>query len=477
MRVFALVVGLILAAFAFSARADEDESDNSEETENKEENSQETSGDIFQAPPPDQAAPRGPRRGRERPERARRPRPDLAPRTRAVPPPPVASRSKSSGASPRIVLPQDTFHASLLFRPLDVALRTGESFTVEVVFSNQDGIRADGFDVSIAYDPQRLQFEGYDASTLLPHLADPQKDFTVRRSVGRLDFSSTLTLAPVGNRLDLVTLGFTARDAVGRTALRFLTPPEGVSAVYSKGANVVGHPKQRLYGVVDALVIVEPAPESDETESLMPRPQGVSALNLGETETGWGETPESENQETAWLALQPPESTLLTQDQDFWVDLVLQNPRQLPIESIGAVVGFDPKILQVVDEDQGNWIADGTNVWDGAFHEDYPFDVLVADRADNLLGRIYYAMAHHGGQTVFPTGVFARVHFQAIAPASVTPVALLTKSAAPNERTYVRVYGVERRGGISDRPDSPARLMLRILPPDPELAEGSAPTD
>ena len=40
----------------------------------------------------------------------------------------------------------------------------------------------------------------------------------------------------------------------------------------------------------------------------MPRPQGVSALSFGETETGWSDgTPDSQEEQAAWLALQPPD--------------------------------------------------------------------------------------------------------------------------------------------------------------------------
>ena len=189
---------------------------------------------------------------------------------------------------------------------------------------------------------------------------------------------------------------------------------------------------------------------------------------------GWSRVP-SDAQLEARVAmfLQPPERASVHVGDTFWVDLVLINDSGAPISSIGATVAFDPSVLEVVDEDKGNWILEGTNIWDGGFHETYPFDFHWANSADNERGIIEYRLGRYNRAMAFPTGVFARVRFRARASCERTSVRLERSSESVRPETYLRSFGIDRLDKTWN-PGNPPRVDLRIAPAPVASANGTA---
>ena len=397
--------------------------------------------------------------------------------------PPARSAQAVGGKEtpPKLQMPIGAVLGSLHFSPMDQQVKPGAEFETKVVFTNRAGRSARGFRIGIAYDPQRLTFLGFDQSAIASALEGTTEGLTLKQSPGRLLFSCMFG-QPVGEeQAPLLALKFKACDAAGFTSLRYLCPPEGLTSVIGKGENLLGAQDQNLRGVVHGYVFISDSPSNEfvatgaaaTTETQQMGMADVSAmLPVADSETSaalaaakaWVHPPgESLREVTAFVDLQGPEEPRMAQGDSFWVDLVLHNDDLLPIDSLGVRVEFDPVALEVVDEDENNWIVRGINLWDGAFHESYPFDFHKANQANNSRGVILYQAGRQYQPWAFPTGVFARIHFRAKTAADRTAIRVARGEKNANPQTYVRSYGLDR---LKDtwKDSSAPRVRLSVSP-------------
>jgi hypothetical protein len=166
-------------------------------------------------------------------------------------------------------------------------------------------------------------------------------------------------------------------------------------------------------GLLDATVAIEPTNGTVELAETNENPFSAVALatniNSGTAEGG------------LLLQLQPRQPTVKV-GQDFLVDIVYRNPKRADMDTVKLKLRFDPEVLQVVDSDEGNWITRGVNIFDGAYHEDLPFDNHRKNTVYNSLGVINYDNGF-GSRTPIPEeGVIATIRFKAVAPAVSTPI-------------------------------------------------------
>ena len=108
------------------------------------------------------------------------------------------------------------------------------------------------------------------------------------------------------------------------------------------------------------------------------------------------------------------------------------------------------------------------NIWDGAFHEAYPFDFHRENQANNNTGVIHYKVARHSGAWPFPSGIFARVHFEAKVSTPLTVIRLVRSPQRNRPQTFVRGMGL---GAVildvTGLPDpSTVREVARIREPE-----------
>lgn len=105
-----------------------------------------------------------------------------------------------------------------------------------------------------------------------------------------------------------------------------------------------------------------------------------------------------------------PSSATVGPNQQFDMELVLNNLDNLSFDTLQLWIIFDPTYLQVKDTDDGNWIIAGTNILDTPYHTTFPFNFHMDNSADNLLGEIVY---NEGvlGTTINSSGTFAKITF------------------------------------------------------------------
>jgi len=373
-----------------------------------------------------------------------------------------SGRAQQKYEIPAVNFPPDAIRAVLCFSPLDVIAQQGVDFQVAVVLNNRSRQAADSFQFTVEYDPQWLNFLQYDASTLAPYLGGSESSLRFERKEGRLFFSADLVRPLADEQAVLLKLSFVPRAVFGTASLQFASPPSGLTAVYSRGANLLANTEHGLKGLVGTNVFIRPKQEDEDMATALAE-SGIEAESDEVPLKGWAESPaDARPAAPVFLALQPPEQTSVTLGQTFWVDLVLYNDQLAPIDSIGVTLEFDPQVLQVIDEDEGNWVSEGVNIWDGAFHAAYPFDSFRSNSADNQSGVIEYRVGRYQMPWPFPTGIFARIHFRAVTAAQDTSVRIVRQGRDGNPVTYVNAYGQDRLG-LTWKPAEPPKVDLSVV--------------
>jgi hypothetical protein len=94
------------------------------------------------------------------------------------------------------------------------------------------------------------------------------------------------------------------------------------------------------------------------------------------------------------------------------VDIVLLNPAEIEFDEVKFRIRYDPRSIKILDADEGNYITEGINVFDGDFHGSYPFGIHMRNRVDPDIGLIEYHMVSSDGPREYPSGTLARIVFR-----------------------------------------------------------------
>lgn len=361
----------------------------------------------------------------------------------------------------------------LYFHPADNFVEMGKDFQTTLKLNNNTANKVHRFEVTLEYDPFKVSYLGFDASPLKPYAQDLTKQVRVEAAGGKIFITGRLDQPLDKKNLELVKLKFKSTSQANRSVLRFLSSKKTPTALYnSADKNILAQSERGTQGLIDMNVF-----------AFDPRTSGKAVAKTGGKD--WldlatalpGEMPNrgvaisqlnplgafSKPDAKVKLLLQPPRKTTVSKGEDFWIDLVLLNDGEAPLEALGATVRFDPKVLKVLDEDRNNYIKRGTNIWDGAFHDAYPFDFHRVNLANNDIGIIQYQVASHNGPKMYPSGIFARIHFEALAETPITSVQLVRGAGREQPQTFVRGMGVDRLEATWNRLSPPA-VGIRVIP-------------
>ncbi len=402
----------------------------------------------------------------------------------------VKRKARSAGPSsvkgkevpPEIKFPLKAIEASLHFSPMDLNVLPGKEFEVELMLSNSANKPVRRFIIDIEYDPNWLEFLSYDSAPIRPYLGEaPDKGLQLEKEKGRLLFSAELDKSVSLQATRIAVLKFKTAENAGISSLKFNFAPEGKTEVLAGGENIVVSSSGELRGALDMQIFISEAldnifmPFTDMQSTTTRVDYGMnwteSDENLSDVEMqakkNWTLQPQDVRvNDTAMISLQGPQMRNVMAGDTFWVDLVLWNPNLAPIDSLGARVEFDPQVLEVVDQDQENWITRGINAWDGAFHKNYPFDFHQFNMANNNQGYLRYQAGRQYGPWQFPSGIFARIQFRAKAPTKQA-VVRLARFNEFHPHTYVRSYGIDRMADVWEDKGNPA---IRVMITDSGLA-------
>jgi hypothetical protein len=339
---------------------------------------------------------------------------------------------------------------------MNITVSEGEKFSTRVMFRNGRKGKFRGADVAIKYDPQVLQPVGIDDSFNRADFAgEPQAKSDARRGIiaYRVNFAHPIE----AENYELFRVEWKALEGAEHSPVTFLNTPDFPSRVTNGPDNLL----QRLdeageavmsenAGLVDAAVSVTPT-ASDETGQRAP----LGGLRLAQNIS------RGTAQGDVTLALRPREREVGV-GGEFLVDVVYANPRRADIDTMKLKVVFDPTVLQVVDFDEGNWIAKGVNILDGPYHDDLPFDFHMKNLVYNGSGEIYYAMGFSRRERIPNSGVIATIKFRAVAASQQTGIAFDLEEVGRNARTAVTFLGFNLIGAPENRSAAVTNAAVRV---------------
>jgi hypothetical protein len=314
----------------------------------------------------------------------------------AAPPPPVPG-------GPAAQVSFRLSRAIVFFQPFQLLTRSGDDFKTDVRFYNSSGVAVDEIALAIKYDPLVVAPEAVNDSPIYGQI-EGAPDLQINRSKGELRYWAHLRESLSKTSTTLVNIRWRALNPIFYTQIVFLTGENGTRIGPGKGT-ILGFEGagERAAGILPLSLFV--SPRDDSPRKLVPTLAESALARIDErVEVHLEADPERVAKGKEWI-----------------VSLMLRNDARLPFNDLRLRILFDPNKLQVVDWHPGNWIRVGTNIFDGFAHATYPFEVHLANSADNETGEISY---HVGTQSAryFPSGEFARIKFKTLANASLDDV-------------------------------------------------------
>lgn len=315
----------------------------------------------------------------------------------------------------------------------NLVVNQGESFVSEVMLFNTDQNRIDRVRLSLRYDKRFITPEKIFDTSLKPYI-DGEAKFSINERDSRLNYDAKLKRPLDAPQMVLLKILWKADRPTEFTGLDFNfsaleKDDDEHTAIYVRNANILGTRDDAMDGVLSGGLMIE-GPKTAK-KVMQGKEEELRKIYLGnvasDTKVG--------------LVLTMPKGEIKVGDE-FVVKVKLDNPYGAQVDALNFTVLFDPKVLRVVDKDKFNYIITGTNIHDGPYHYNFPWDMHIENDVRNDAGLISYAMSLANGGTL-ESRTIADIHFKAIAPAAKTEVGFVkSRPGAPN-LTSVRYFGFE----------------------------------
>ncbi|HOE97124.1 MAG TPA: hypothetical protein PLS90_13220 [Candidatus Sumerlaeota bacterium] len=331
-------------------------------------------------------------------------------RSEVARPPRGGGRRAAAGGGTGAPLPQLQINPhlrddALYFTPTRAYPRVGDRFISTINFFKNDKGPVEALDLWIKYDPHLLEPTWVDLS---PAGAGAEAGLEARvwREEGRLRIAGQLPAPLVEQIEELARVHWRALGPAVQTLIEFEAPAGATTAVYSGGRNLVQPSNlgnlSRLSMAIRIGTEETPEPglrlmrevrETLETASL-PREENRVRLALVAPKTPLGE----------------PE--LVATGEIGLLDVVLLNPDKELIDEVRFRLRYDPNAVKLLDADEDNYITQGINIFDGDFHEEFPFDFHGRNEVDPHLGAITYHVGSQTAPLAYPSGTIARIVYR-----------------------------------------------------------------
>lgn len=358
------------------------------------------------------------------------------PVTQATPAPPGAPPAQPA-AVPKTV--RSEARSLLFLRPFDTVVNVGETFQTEVILDTKEGA-ADRVTFRLRYPKTRLNPLALDFRPVLD-LVDGEVEVSQDREAGELFARIPLAEARPFKAEPVARIIWEALSPTDSVPIKFTFGSGQTTGVYLRGSQLLGTEGQEGDGVIDGSVMIV-----DRKARPVVQKAGEKGLLVASTAVSIPPATMSLRLETDRKAVR--------EGDEFVVDVILDNPRGAPLDRVRLYIQFDPKSLEVVDWDRGNWIREGINIYDGFARQVFAFDFHKANMADNQRGNIIYDM----GTELVPLrsdGPLARIKFRALRAAERTDVVLAVNDPGVAPTTDVTYRQVSM---LRDRPTEMAAL-------------------
>ena len=352
--------------------------------------------------------------------------------------------------------------AALFIQPFNVYAKTGELIDLEINLSNPENERFDNLSMYIEYDPETLEWVGIDASNLTANQIGKAEPVSKQIRPGLFQYSIEVNEKADWQSNDLLKFQLRALKESSGTSVNFYNEDEYKTAVKLQSKNILGMDAGDFdKGLVGSYIIVKP-PDSEKEDGYKIL---TSTTNQTSLETDDGE----EVVNPIILGLNTEQEKVFVGDE-FKVHILYSNPYNLPVEKIKLAIRFDPKALKVIDSPhKENYIQTGINIEDGPNHKDFPFQLHLANKADNDRGTINYEKATYHPQRLSSKGHLATIYFEALRECERVPI-WFDIDEEGNLKSEVMAYGENQLQG-SVESNLVQSVAMEILPSSSEVTQ------
>jgi hypothetical protein len=353
---------------------------------------------------------------------------------------------------------------------MHATVEMGQSLVTRVVFRNGQQAKLDAVELALRFDPKYLQLEGIDDSSIASSLSEPAKA-EIDSSHGLIVYKARFAAPRKDDFLVLFKIQWKTLAPTEHTAIEFVNTEKFPSRVLDGTKNlltVVASPEateddteesqmdqSSRMGLLGADIAI--APTAELLEQMRDEETPLTGIELAR------KIAEGSAEGGIKLALQPRTRTVKVGDT-FLVDVVYENPNRVEIDSVKLSVRFDPRVLQVVDYDENNWITKGINAFDGDYHEELPFDFHIRDVAYNSTGLVLYQMGFSGKTVIPQQGTLLTIKFEAVAPADSTRIEFDFDDTQKSPPTSISFLGFNLIGIPGDRQSALQNCAIHIAP-------------
>ena len=373
--------------------------------------------------------------------------------------------------------------------PVELKADVGEDFPVHIWLDNPEERKFDVVSLALSFDPNLIEFvdapggeEGqpnaYDSSEKSLHafnlVRDPREDpFYLNRADAENGFVYYRTRCASGTLCAgegfLLSMKFKALGSVDRTRLGFVFSdwPIDLSAPIQSDQTWDWPETMTFVGRIAAPGSEGKAQfnllgdEGSKADGVISANFALRAYNAEEILENKVRVPEGRTDTRLWL---DPPLTSIQAGKTFDVNVVLDNPNRIPWDRVRLDIGFDDRYLEVVDQDEGNWLKYGTNILDGPYHDRFPFEFLRENQARNDSGLIRYdCMVFQ--KPLQASGVFATIRFRALNQTPETRIVLrqVTEKGS-KEGTRLMLKRADVLGDTKDPLDGVSGVSVVIVP-------------
>ena len=370
-----------------------------------------------------------------------------------------AKSYKSDYKPPSFDMKADLSMPVLYFYPLDrQVMEDKESFAIFVMLSNPESRKFDQAFVAIRFDPDVVEPMDYEDKLPEDILAEPSR-VLVYKEEGIITYSAKLKEPYSLPDEELLVINWKPKVPHKNSRLRFVDYEDKETGLYMAKENILGQPEQGIDGVIPGTItILETMKTAEEWEEELGNEYHIDFVADDPSAMPMAGTGNIK------LELRGPETPVRV-GEILTVDIYFSNPRAEQIDNVNLEIRFDTETLQVVDYDEENWITREINIFDGDYHEDFPFDYHLKNRAYNQLGRVVYKMGISKSDLLIHSGRMATIKFYAYGPSKNTKIYFERKkdpwSHGDTELTYV---GKDVLGSIEDPGKGIKNTSVTVLP-------------
>ena len=324
-----------------------------------------------------------------------------------------------------VALPADSKSNALFFQPANAVQRVGDRFSSTLKYFNRLNDRVDRIDLWLRFDPAVIEPVWVDLGHLEPLVSGPLTA-EVYAEEGLLHLAADVAGTLGGGIIPLAEIHWQASKAITQTRVEAVPVPGRPSGLFAEGRNVlVDRLFEGLNNVSLRIEIRTGTAEDDEASTLLGTLAGASADIVEAL------PPDLERLRLAVIPREPS----LAPGHIGVADIVVLNPGGLSFDELRLRLRYDPSAVTILDADEDNYISLGLNIFDGDFHETFPFDFHGRNIVDPDRGLIEYHVRRQSGPLAYPGGTVARIVFRMLAPAGEARFWFETTDAITGLRT------------------------------------------